>query len=72
MSDVLGTALRVLTFRASAEELHAEGRRHLAPGVAATWIVGIGRAWDDPTASSPVLAMTWIVLAARARRSRAR
>lgn len=51
MNGVLGTAIRVLTFRSSAEELHALDRRHLALGIAATWIVGIGRTWDDPTVS---------------------
>ncbi|MDQ3036229.1 MAG: hypothetical protein M3Y87_27760 [Myxococcota bacterium] len=58
MTDVVRTALRVLTFRASGEELRALDRRHLALGLAATWIVGIGRTWDDPTA--PLLRRTGI------------
>lgn len=48
---VLRTALRVLTFTASREELVALDRRHLAFGLICTWIVGIGRWWDDPNAS---------------------
>lgn len=57
-SSVSRTAWRVLTFQASAEELRALDRRHLALGLAATWIVGIGRTWDDPTA--PLLRRTGI------------
>jgi hypothetical protein len=49
-SEVLGTALRVLTFRVSREELLALGNRHLAFGLLSTWIVGMGRWWDDPGA----------------------
>lgn len=47
---VLATALRILTFRASREELGGLHRRHLMCGLAATWIVGMGRYWDDPNA----------------------
>src|SRR3954454_22335388 len=50
MQDLLRTALRVLTFRASREELHSLDRRHLAFGLVCTWLVGIGRWWDDPGA----------------------
>jgi hypothetical protein len=39
-----------LTFRASREELAGLGRQHLLFGLAATWIVGMGRWWDDPQA----------------------
>ena len=38
---------RLLTFRVSREELLAVDRRHLAMGLVATWIVGMGRYWDD-------------------------
>jgi hypothetical protein len=48
--DVLRTTARVLCFRASREELLALDRRHLAFGLACTWLVGIGRYWDDPRA----------------------
>ena len=50
MRDLLTTQLRVLTFRISRDELLKLNRRHLAWGLAWTWIVGIGRWWDDPGA----------------------
>jgi hypothetical protein len=48
---VLSTATRVLTFRASREELLALDGRHLAFGLLWTWIAGVGRYWDNPEAS---------------------
>jgi hypothetical protein len=45
------TALRLLTFRISREELARLDARHLAFGLASAWIVGVGRYWDDPDAS---------------------
>lgn len=39
-----------MTFRASRDELAGLGTRHLVFGMIATWIVGIGRWWDDPGA----------------------
>jgi hypothetical protein len=45
------TAIRVLTFRATAEELHTLGRRHLIFGLLCTWVVGAGRWWEDPDAT---------------------
>lgn len=36
-------ALRVLCFEATREELLSLDRRHLALGLAATWLVGMGR-----------------------------
>lgn len=48
--DVLRTALRLLMFRASREELLSAGTPHLAFGLLMTWIVGMGRYWDDPGA----------------------
>ncbi len=50
MRDVLRTTARLLTFRSSREELLALDRRHLAFGLACTWLVGMGRDWDDPDA----------------------
>ncbi len=54
MSDshksVLSTAARLLTFRLSRQEFLDLGRSHFIFGLAATWIVGIGRYWDDPGA----------------------
>lgn len=49
-SGVLRTAIRVMTFRASGEELATLGNPHLVFGMVATWVVGIGRWWDDPGA----------------------
>ena len=49
-ASVLTTTLRLLTFRASRDELANLGTPHLAFGLLATWIVGIGRWWDDPDA----------------------
>lgn len=50
-AEVLRTTLRILTFRARREELVALGHRHLVFGLLCTWLVGIGRWWDDPGAS---------------------
>jgi len=47
---VVQTAVRILTFRATRNELVALDNRHLAFGLMCTWIVGIGRWWDDPDA----------------------
>ena len=44
------TAVRLVAFQASREELVQLGKRELAFGLAATWIVGMGRWWDDPDA----------------------
>jgi hypothetical protein len=48
---VLHDAWRLLTFRAQRDELDRWGRGHLVLGLLATWLVGIGRWWDDPNAS---------------------
>ena len=42
------TALRLLFFRASQSELTQLGWRHLAIGLICTWLVGMGRYWDNP------------------------
>lgn len=42
---------RLLTFRLSREGFLRFGRVHLAVGLVLTWIVGIGRWWDDPGAN---------------------
>ena len=44
------TLFRILTFRITAEEIDALGWRDLLLGLACTWVVGIGRWWDDPRA----------------------
>jgi len=48
--SVFRTTARLLTFRASREELVELGKPDLAFGLVATWIVGMGRWWDDPNA----------------------
>jgi hypothetical protein len=50
MSQRLARWARLLTFRASSAELGALDRGDLALGLAATWLVGMGRYWDDPGA----------------------
>lgn len=42
---------RTLTFRAGAVEVSRFGPKHLVVGLACTWVVGVGRWWDDPKAS---------------------
>jgi hypothetical protein len=44
------TVLRLLFFRSSREELLALDQRHLVLGLVSTWLVGMGRYWDDPGA----------------------
>jgi hypothetical protein len=39
---------RLLTFRLSADEFEALGRSHLVVALIWTWLVGMGRWWDDP------------------------
>jgi hypothetical protein len=50
MIRVFATVARILTFRASSDELRALDRRHLAFGLLLTWLVGMGRWWEDPRA----------------------
>lgn len=50
MMDVVLTMTRILTFQVSRDELLALDRRHLAAGLICTWVVGMGRYWDDPRA----------------------
>jgi hypothetical protein len=51
MREVIATTFRVLFFRASTEELRAMDNRHLGFGLVVTWLVGIGRWWEDPRAN---------------------
>src|SRR5712671_2538046 len=46
--EAASTTLRLLTFRSSREELLNIGWKHLAFGVLCTWLVGMGRYWDNP------------------------
>lgn len=42
--------VRILSFRADADDFTALDARDLILGLCATWLVGIGRYWDDPKA----------------------
>ncbi len=48
---ILSTTVRLLTFRSGEEELQALNYRHLIFGLICTWLVGVGRWWEDPNAS---------------------
>jgi len=50
MSDAIATAARTIVFRASGNELRSLDRRHLVLGLLLTWLVGVGRWWEDPRA----------------------
>jgi hypothetical protein len=43
--------IKLLTFKLSREEMLQFNNKHLIAGVIGTWIVGMGRYWDDPKAS---------------------
>lgn len=46
--EVVKSCLRLLTFRISQVELVQLTWQHLAVGLLCTWVVGIGRHWDNP------------------------
>lgn len=51
MSGLLKSCFRLLTFRSNEAELvEMCGGRFLALGLCCTWLVGMGRWWDDPGA----------------------
>lgn len=50
-SDALVTIFRLIFFRASSAELAKIGWRHFAIGLLCTWLVGMGRYWDNPRVS---------------------
>jgi hypothetical protein len=47
MWDAAKTAIRVLFFRATREELESLGFKHFVIGMMFTWVVGMGRHWDN-------------------------
>lgn len=51
MRAIFSTAAKLLAFKISQAELHTLGANHFLLGLACTWIVGIGRYWDDPGAN---------------------
>lgn len=50
MKEAVKTMLDVVSFRATRERILSLGHRELAVGLVTTWIVGMGRYWDDPGA----------------------
>ena len=42
--------VRLLSFKSTREELLQLNRKHLFIGIMGTWLVGMGRYWDDPEA----------------------
>jgi len=49
--SILRATARLLTFRMAREEFLLFNSRYLIFGIVCTWIVGIGRWWDDPRAN---------------------
>jgi hypothetical protein len=49
--NVLNTIIRLLTFKLTREEMAQFNKTHFIAGFIGTWIVGIGRYWDDSGAS---------------------
>ena len=45
------TAIRLLSFRSTSEELRSLNYRHLIFGLICVWVVGMGRWWEDPKAN---------------------
>jgi hypothetical protein len=50
-SSVIKLTIKLLTFCISRHELLQLGNPHLVFGLICTWIVGMGRYWDDPGAN---------------------
>ena len=50
MNSILKTAIHILTFRVTAEDIASFNNKHLALGITGTWLVGIGRYWDHENA----------------------
>lgn len=51
IQQMLKSVFRVLTFKITREEMLQFNWRHFIIGLIGTWIVGIGRYWDDEDAS---------------------
>ena len=50
LKSILSAEARLLTFRMSRQSFLELGRGHFLFGLVSTWIVGMGRYWDDPAA----------------------
>jgi hypothetical protein len=53
MKYLLTSTFRLLRFGASRDEMLRWDNRHLLWGIFGTWVVGMGRYWDNPRASLP-------------------
>jgi hypothetical protein len=51
IKDALTATARLLTFRLTREEFERFNGSYLLVGLIFTWVVGIGRWWDDPAAN---------------------
>lgn len=49
--SMVKTILQLLSFRLSREKMLEFNKRHFIAGLAGTWVVGMGRYWDDDKAS---------------------
>jgi hypothetical protein len=47
----LNTVVKLLSFKLTREEMLSFNKSHLVVGILGTWIVGMGRYWDDSRAS---------------------
>jgi hypothetical protein len=45
--STLSTAIKLLTFRLTRDEMLEFNKSHFIAGLIGTWIVGMGRYWDD-------------------------
>lgn len=50
--NIFNTIIRLLTFKLTREEMLKFNKRHFIAGLIGTWIVGMGRYWDDSGASA--------------------
>ncbi len=51
MQNTLYSIVRLLTFKSTREEMLQFDKSHFIAGLIGTWIVGMGRYWDDPGAN---------------------
>lgn len=49
--NIFNTIIKVLTFKLTRDEMLQFNKTHLLAGLIGTWIVGMGRYWDDSGAS---------------------
>ncbi|MDF1699505.1 MAG: YIP1 family protein [Saprospiraceae bacterium] len=49
--NLFNTLLKLLTFRLTREEMMQFNRKHFIVGLVGTWVVGMGRYWDDSGAN---------------------